>query len=169
MSATAPIDATGITRASRSNLAFAFACLPERRRRDMTTFYAFCRVVDDIADDPAMLTEEKRSKLESWAALVEKRQTPRSGLETEVMQLLERYPGIDPSLLREISPGDGDGSRRGPIPGPTMNLNGIVTESPAAVGLVSIEIFGARTLEGAPLRDRIGACPATDQHHPGRR
>ena len=51
MSAAAP-DAAQITRASKSNLALAFVALPRERRADISTFYAFCRVVDDIADEP---------------------------------------------------------------------------------------------------------------------
>ena len=43
-------SAEKITRASKSNLALAFVSLPRERRSDMTTFYAFCRIVDDIVD-----------------------------------------------------------------------------------------------------------------------
>jgi phytoene synthase len=48
-------SAEEITRASKSNLALAFIVLPRERRRDISTFYAFCRVIDDIADDPERL------------------------------------------------------------------------------------------------------------------
>ena len=41
-----------IARRSKSNLAFALSTLPRRRKEDMMTFYAFCRVIDDIADEP---------------------------------------------------------------------------------------------------------------------
>ena len=48
----APImNAAKITRESRSNLALAFVSLGRERRRDITVFYAFCRVIDDMADD----------------------------------------------------------------------------------------------------------------------
>ena len=52
--------ATEITRASKSNLAFAFIAMSGARRRDITTFYAFCRVIDDIADDDRRDHETKR-------------------------------------------------------------------------------------------------------------
>ena len=42
-------EALAITRASKSNLALAFVSLPRERREDMTVFYAWCRVIDDIA------------------------------------------------------------------------------------------------------------------------
>ena len=45
-------DARAITVNARSNLAFTRLCLPKGRRKDMESFYAFCRVVDDIADEP---------------------------------------------------------------------------------------------------------------------
>ena len=38
-----------ITRRAKSNLAFAFLCVPRDRLPDLNTFYAFCRVIDDIA------------------------------------------------------------------------------------------------------------------------
>ena len=60
--------AENITRRSGSNLAFAFFCLPKEKRRDISTFYAFCRHVDDIADDPGLPTEDRRARLEGWAA-----------------------------------------------------------------------------------------------------
>ena len=44
------MNAATITRQSKSNLALAFISLGRERKRDMTIFYAFCRVIDDIAD-----------------------------------------------------------------------------------------------------------------------
>ena len=55
-----------ITRASKSNLALAFISMSGKRRRDITTFYAFCRVIDDIADDPARDAPNKRRELANW-------------------------------------------------------------------------------------------------------
>ena len=39
--------------------------LPEPRRRAMWAIYAFCRVVDDIADEPAA-NEQKQAQLQEW-------------------------------------------------------------------------------------------------------
>ncbi len=44
------VSAAKITRQSKSNLALAFISLGRERKRDITVFYAFCRVIDDIAD-----------------------------------------------------------------------------------------------------------------------
>ena len=49
-----------ITRKAKSNLAFALRCLPKERRRDLVTFYAFCRIIDDLADDLDRTPDERR-------------------------------------------------------------------------------------------------------------
>lgn len=60
-----PVSET-ITRNSASNLALAFVLLPAEKRRAMSALYAFCREVDDIADDEARPIEERRLKLQAW-------------------------------------------------------------------------------------------------------
>lgn len=52
----------------KSNLAFAFFCLDKSRARDMEVFYAFCRLMDDIADEEGRAPAEKRRELEAWKA-----------------------------------------------------------------------------------------------------
>ena len=48
-----------LTAASGSNLALALRVLPQARRRDMRVFYAFCRIVDDLADEPDLPIEDR--------------------------------------------------------------------------------------------------------------
>jgi phytoene synthase len=58
-----------ITRSSSSNFYYAFMLLPAARRRALYAVYAFCRFVDDIADDaggpiaPATLLDRWRDEL----------------------------------------------------------------------------------------------------------
>ncbi|MEO6870904.1 MAG: squalene/phytoene synthase family protein [Chthoniobacterales bacterium] len=129
-----------ITRASKSNLALAFVSLGKERRRDITTFYAFCRLIDDIADDPAIPVEEKTHQLETWRAGLSGPAPHESAIAPEVRKLIERYP-ITPAMLEEI------------IDGVEMDLTVSRYETfeelrqycyrvASAVGLVSIEIFG---------------------------
>ena len=47
-------ESRAITRKSASNLALAFILLPKAQREGMTALYAFCREVDDVADDEAV-------------------------------------------------------------------------------------------------------------------
>jgi phytoene synthase len=55
-----------ITRKSASNLAAAFVLLPKPRRDAMSALYAFCREVDDVADDESAPAEKRRASLASW-------------------------------------------------------------------------------------------------------
>ena len=57
-----------ITQRSASNLALAFALLPRPKRDGMSALYAFCREVDDVADDEAVLVERRRESLAAWRA-----------------------------------------------------------------------------------------------------
>ena len=59
-------SAEQLTAASGSNLALALRVLPQARRRDMRVFYAFCRIVDDLADEPDLPIEARREGLKSW-------------------------------------------------------------------------------------------------------
>ena len=59
-------SASEITRKAKSNLAFALQILPKDRRDDMTVFYAFCRTVDDTADDVSVPKTARRVALEKW-------------------------------------------------------------------------------------------------------
>lgn len=55
-----------VTAGSGSNLALALRVLPQSRRRDMRVFYAFCREVDDLADEPGLSIEARRLGLRRW-------------------------------------------------------------------------------------------------------
>ena len=58
-----------LTRQSRSNFYYAFLFLPRPQRAALYAVYAFCRIVDDVADlggDPA----RQRADLREWRAEV---------------------------------------------------------------------------------------------------
>jgi phytoene synthase len=55
-----------ITRKSASNLALAFVLLPRAKREGMSSLYAFCREVDDVADEEARTVEQRRERLAAW-------------------------------------------------------------------------------------------------------
>ena len=59
-------QAQTITSKAKSNLAFALIDLPEEERRHMAEFYAFCRTVDDIVDEPGMTPRERHDALNRW-------------------------------------------------------------------------------------------------------
>jgi phytoene synthase len=64
----APADLAAVkavVNAAGTSFRRGMAVLPPARRHAMYAIYAFCRVVDDIADDPAPL-ETRRPRLEEW-------------------------------------------------------------------------------------------------------
>ncbi|HEY5894593.1 MAG TPA: phytoene/squalene synthase family protein [Chthoniobacterales bacterium] len=129
-----------ITKASRSNLAFAFFALPEEQRREISIFYGFCRVVDDIADDPGVAVEERRRQLNLWRASLSGPACGEDPLAGELRSVLAKYR-IDPALPREIIAGvemDLDARRYETF----EDLQLYCYRVAGAVGLVSIAIFG---------------------------
>jgi 15-cis-phytoene synthase len=136
------VKAAKITRTSKSNLALAFVSLPKERRRDITTFYAFCRVIDDVADDANLGVEEKQRRLTLWREALRAPQPDEPAFAHDLRELMQKYR-ITPEMLEEI------------IAGVEMDLrvNRYQTfeelrvycyRVASAVGLVSIEIFGYR-------------------------
>ncbi|MDB6137233.1 MAG: Phytoene synthase [Verrucomicrobiaceae bacterium] len=132
-----------IAKKSKSNLAFALACLPAERRRDMISFYAFCRIVDDIADNPGTSEPAKREALERWRhAVLNNSEGIVDPVLKEVVALPAKY-GFSPALLAEII--DGVASDLAIVRYPTIEaLLAYCYKVASVVGLVSIHIFGHR-------------------------
>ena len=136
------MNASAITRRSRSNLALSFISLGAERKRDITILYAFCRVIDDIADSSELSALEKRVRLAQWRQMLRAAASTDPSLAREIRQLMHKY-SLPPEMLEKI------------IAGVEMDLS-ILRYSTfeelrvycyrvaSAVGLVSIEIFGYR-------------------------
>ncbi len=138
----ATLSSKHIARQSRSNLAFALACLPRERKNDMISFYAFCRIVDDIADDPEAPVAERQRELDAWKAAIMRGDGTLHPLLAETIPLAAKY-GFDPALLIEIIDGvasDLTRDRYETLP----DLLGYCYKVASVVGLVSIHIFGHR-------------------------
>ena len=63
---TPPPVSEQITQRSASNLALAFIMLPKEKRAGMSALYAFCREVDDVADEESVPVPERRQRLRQW-------------------------------------------------------------------------------------------------------
>ena len=134
--------AQAITAASKSNLALAFVALPPERRRDITTFYAFCRVIDDIADEPGVPRSEKERQLGEWRRALEGAFAGEPPLAAEVRAMVAKY-GVRRELLEELITGCEMDLE--PVRFPACgDLLRYCYRVASVVGLVSIEIFGYR-------------------------
>jgi phytoene synthase len=136
------LNAAKITRESRSNLALAFISLGRERRRDITVFYAFCRVIDDVADDADLSVGEKKRRLDEWRNRLRAARPEEPSLAGDIRELMQKY-SLAPEMLEEIIAGvEMDLTQRRY---PTFEkLRVYCYRVASAVGLVSIEIFGYR-------------------------
>jgi phytoene synthase len=136
------VNAAAITRQSKSNLALAFISLGRERKRDMTVFYAFCRVIDDIADSSDLTVVEKRVRLAKWRQMLQAAAPNEPLLAPDVRRLMDKY-SLPPGMFEEIIAGmEMDLSI---LRYPTFEeLRVYCYRVASAVGLVSIEIFGYR-------------------------
>ena len=136
------MNAATITRQSKSNLALAFISLGRERKRDMTVFYAFCRVIDDIADASELSVADKQKQLAAWREMLRAAVEREPPLARDVRGLMNKY-SLPPEMLEEIIAGVGmDLSifRYATF----QDLRVYCYRVASAVGLVSIEIFGYR-------------------------
>lgn len=147
-------SAQQITRRAKSNLAFALRGLPRPNRDDMVVFYAFCRHIDDLADDPVAPAETKRAALDAWShGLVHGFDEP-DELQAAIVETRDRH-GVPNDLLLAII--DGCRSDIDPRRFPTWeDLDGYVWKVSCAVGLVSVRIFGCRSEGAAPYAEALG-------------
>jgi phytoene synthase len=147
-------SAEKITRASGSNLALAFIALPRARRRDISVFYSFCRVIDDLADEPGLALGERLAALDRWKASLATPQPGEPPLAAQVRDLIARYT-LPPEHLLEL------------IHGCEMDVRGTFYETwselqlychrvASVVGLVSIEIFGCREPGSKTYAEQLG-------------
>ncbi len=83
-----------ITRKSASNLALAFVLLPRAKRDAMSALYAFCREVDDVADEESAPVETRRARLAEWRADVRcacENQSPRFPVNRELQPVIRQF------------------------------------------------------------------------------
>ena len=50
----------------KSNFFLGFLLLPKPKREALSAVYAYCRLIDAIADEPATPSEEARRQLDFW-------------------------------------------------------------------------------------------------------
>lgn len=134
-------EADTITKNAKSNLAFTLLDLPPEKRMHMAQFYAFCRIVDDIVDEPGMTEEARHEALNRWADIVTERIEPQKGIETEVQQLVIKLK-LDTAPMLELIEGC-----RGDInpqqPQTRQGLLAYAYKVAACVGITSATVMGA--------------------------
>ncbi|SFG50032.1 presqualene diphosphate synthase HpnD [Methylobacterium gossipiicola] len=158
MSATAmpdiapPVDALP---AKSSSFYTAMRLLPKDRREAMYAVYAFCRAVDDVADDggPA---EMRRAELARWGADIDALYAGRPALRVrDLVEPVRRY-----GLLREDFHAVIDGMAMDAfediVAPDEATLDLYCDRVASAVGRLSVRIFGVPEAEGVALAHHEG-------------
>jgi len=132
-----------LTQKSASNLALAFILLPREKRDAMSALYAFCRAVDDVADEESVPTEKRHEQLAAWREDIRiacENKNPQFILNQEFAPVIRQFK-LPFALFDEL------------IRGCEMDLEKLRYENydelelycyrvASVVGLLSIEIFG---------------------------
>lgn len=134
-----------VTRRSASNLALAFVVLDKPRRLAMNALYAFCREVDDVADEETVPVEERRAALAEWRADIARAcegGEPEKPVIRELQPVIAKYAlkheHFNELLLGIESDLDTDRCET------QEELDQYCYRVASVVGLLSIEIFGYR-------------------------
>ncbi|MHB8422092.1 MAG: phytoene/squalene synthase family protein [Leptospirales bacterium] len=140
----------------KSNFFLSFMFLDPVARKDLETFYLFCRVVDDIVDEIPD-RELARKKLQFWEGLCQGEHLPddpSQPLLRDLADLLHRRE-IPLFLLREIISGMAADLQCVRIPD-IPALQAYCYQAAGAVGRACIPIFGGRITELGSYADRLG-------------
>lgn len=138
-------DSRTITRKSASNLALAFVLLPREKREGMSALYAFCREVDDVADEESVPVAQRRERLAAWRADIRRACAggiPEFQVNRELQPFIRRLTmpfELFDDLLKGVEM-DLDIKRYADF----AALEQYCYRVASVVGLLSIEIFGYR-------------------------
>jgi len=141
---------------SGSSFYWAMKALPRERRAAMFAIYAFCRAVDDVADQPGE-RDRKCAALAEWRREIERvyAGAPRSLIGRELLIALRRFDLQYADFMALIDGMEMDVSA--PICGPTMaELNLYCSRVAGAVGRLSIRAFGMPPTAGLPVAELLG-------------
>jgi len=150
-------ESRSITRKSASNLALSFILLPRAQREGMTALYAFCREIDDVADDESVPAEARRVRLAAWRADTERAcagAQPEFPVNRELQPVIAAHR-LSFALFDELIRGvemDLDIKRYETF----GHLEEYCYRVASVVGLLSIEIFGYKNPACREYADHLG-------------
>lgn len=132
-----------LTKQSASNFAPAFRLLPRAKRDAMAALYAFCRAVDDVADEDAAPVATRRRQLAAWREDIRRaceNRDPQFALNQEFQPIIQQFR-LPFALFDELLKGcemDLEKTRYATFAELELYCHRVAS----VVGLLSIEIFG---------------------------
>jgi phytoene synthase len=149
-------DAEAIVRRSGSSFYWGMRLLPPTKRAAMYAIYAFCREVDDIADEPGP-PASKLERLRAWRLEIERlyQGAPRLAVTMALRPAVEAFALRREDLLAVIDGMETDAAPR--IRFQTMAELSVYCDRVAcAVGRLSVRVFGVPEPAGDALADALG-------------
>ena len=143
-------------KATGSSFYLAMRLMPRAEREAMFAIYAFCRKVDDIADDGLGTRTERHAKLEQWRADLNALYAGQPGGEAEFLKPAVAAYGLRKEDFFTVIDGmDMDVAED--IVAPDLETLDLYCERVAsAVGRLSIKVFGMEEGPGFQLSHHLG-------------
>ena len=141
---------------SGSSFLWGMKVLPAERRRAMYAIYAFCREVDDIADEPGEIADKKRA-LAAWREEISRLYAgdPQWPTTKALLNIVQRFNLPRKEFLAVI-----DGVEIDVAPTVQMaNLEDLLNycrKVAGAVGMLSIHVFGVPQHPGPRIAETLG-------------
>ena len=142
-------EVTRLVRAAGTSFYRGMRVLPAHRRHAMYAVYAFCRIVDDIADEPGE-PEAKRAALQMWRDRVRENFTGGHDAVSRVLASAVKAYRLRPEDFAAVI--DGMEMDILPIVAPDLETFDLYCDRvAAAVGRLSVRAFG----DASPAADRV--------------
>jgi phytoene synthase len=141
---------------ARTSFYWAMRLLPREKRQAMFAVYAFCRVVDDIADGD-LPDAAKLRQLQGWREEIDRLYdgAARHAIARALAEPVRRFDLAREDFLAVIDGMEMD-ARGGLVAPPMDELRLYCSRVAGAVGLLSVRIFGAPRQDGRRLADALG-------------
>ncbi len=146
---------------ARSSFYWAMRLLPLDKRNAMYAIYAFCRIVDDIVDNPGA-AKDKRARLVAWRTEIANtfEGKPSGPIGKALVQALSRFGfrqndflAIIDGMEMDVGEGDVDSPVRiADLPELMLYCDRVA----GAVGRLSNQVFGLKTEHGDRLATALG-------------
>jgi phytoene synthase len=144
-----------VTRRSDSSFASAFWMLSGAKRRALHAIYAFCRLADDIADDPALRGDRSlllaRWRAELEAAYLEKSSHPVGIALADTVQRFRLPQSVFLELLDGV-----ESDLRGDVFETFEDLRRYCHRVASTVGLLLVRVFGYRNPRSLAYAEQLG-------------
>jgi phytoene synthase len=141
---------------ARTSFYWSMRLLPREKRQAMFAVYAFCRVVDDIADGD-LPGAAKLRQLQGWREEIDRLYdgTAQHTIARALIEPVRRFDLAREGFLAVIDGMEMD-ARGGLVAPPMDELRLYCSRVAGAVGLLSVRIFGAPRQDGRRLADALG-------------